>query len=384
MSVPETRRVVNRQVAQLLERSEAFRSLPEDKRAQIFRDTAEIVDVLAAGDGENPLSRGLADTTTTEPPAFKAEAMHQGVNAVRRLVNEVNFPAFVAELIRGTFQAIVDASIQQMEAYGELVKGVVMSLNDFRNEQVSPNQGREHLLEKYPGMFQMDFSGSQGGQLITNPDADFESMDFGELGLPNLSEVDDEQVEAKLVPAARDSIARSRQRLLSTMVMLGINRIIVTDGEINARVRFRFSASDQMTSHVVHRDYANLGTTVSEVNVSEEENEVGEKTYAVDENGRNRLSSVTGAKRYTTGAYRYDERPVIQLTSMGTTDTAGAISASGDMRGEVKIRFKSETFPLDKMLDSDQLLRLQGAGRGAPAPATAQTGTGTGSSGTGA
>ncbi len=381
MSVPETRRVVNHQVAQLLGRSEAFRSLPESKRAQIFRDTAAIVDVLADGDDDNPLSRGLAEATP--PPAFQAQAMNQGITAIRRLVNEVNFPAFVAELIRGTFQAIVDASIQQMEAYGELVKGVVMSLNDFRNEQVSPNQGREHLLEKYPGVFQMDFSGNQGGQLTLNPEADLESIDFGsELGITNVSDIDDETVETKLVPAARDSIARSRQRLLSTMVMLGIHRIIVTDGEINARVRFRFSASDQMTSHVVHRDYANLGTSVSEVNVSETENEVGEKRYAVDESGRNRLSSVTGAKRYTTGAYRYDERPIIQLTSMGTTDTQGAISAQGDMRGEVKIRFKSETFPLDKMLDSDQLAQIQSAGRGAPATtAAARSGAATKGSG---
>ena len=89
--------------------------------------------------------------------------------------------------------------------------------------------------------------------------------------------------------------------------------------------------------------------------------------------GRSRLASVTGAKRYTTGAYKYDERPIIQLVSMGTSDTAAAVAGSGDMRGEVKIRFKSETFPIEKMLDSDQMLRVQGSGRGTPSATVAST-----------
>ena len=45
--------------------------------------------------------------------------------------------------------------------------------------------------------------------------------------------------------AARLQMARSRQQLLSSMVILGINRIVVTDGAINAKVVFDFRASDE-------------------------------------------------------------------------------------------------------------------------------------------
>ena len=50
-------------------------------------------------------------------------------------------------------------------------------------------------------------------------------------------------------------MARSRQQMLSSMVILGINRIVVTDGLINAKVVFDFRASDEMM-----RD-ANAGLT---------------------------------------------------------------------------------------------------------------------------
>ena len=40
-----------------------------------------------------------------------------------------------------------------------------------------------------------------------------------------MSSLDNENVEAQLMPAARQRIAKERQRLLATMVMMGINRL---------------------------------------------------------------------------------------------------------------------------------------------------------------
>jgi hypothetical protein len=46
----------------------------------------------------------------------------------------VDFPPFVADLIKGTFEAITDASIQQLEDYAELLKNVAASVNEFAQE----------------------------------------------------------------------------------------------------------------------------------------------------------------------------------------------------------------------------------------------------------
>jgi len=44
------------------------------------------------------------------------------VQALGADVKAVNFPQFVADLIHGTFDAIVTASIKQMDAYSELLR----------------------------------------------------------------------------------------------------------------------------------------------------------------------------------------------------------------------------------------------------------------------
>lgn len=51
------------------------------------------------------------------------------------VVHQGDFPPFVAELIGGVFDAVVDQSIEQMKAYGELLKGTAQSVDSFRAAQ---------------------------------------------------------------------------------------------------------------------------------------------------------------------------------------------------------------------------------------------------------
>src|SRR5262249_56904277 len=66
-----------------------------------------------------------------------------------------------------------------------------------------------------------------------------------EVGLEKpVTDLSDEAEEHRLVMAARLQMARGRQQLLASMVMLGINPIVVTDGLIPAKVIFDMRASD--------------------------------------------------------------------------------------------------------------------------------------------
>jgi hypothetical protein len=47
----------------------------------------------------------------------------------RQFVEAVDFPAFVTEIIEGVFDSIVDSSIQQMEAYQDLLNDVAGSID---------------------------------------------------------------------------------------------------------------------------------------------------------------------------------------------------------------------------------------------------------------
>lgn len=160
--------IVRSQVKAFLTSSQAFHSLPADKRRQIARDTVNVASYL----------------------------MSDASSGANRLVTDVDFPDFVSSLLNGVFDSIVDASIKQMEAYAKLVAGVAKSLDEFADENISDNEARDHLTDRLPHFFRSS----------TKP------------------------------KRRRVRLASSRQQLLATMVLMGINRIVVTNGNISATV----------------------------------------------------------------------------------------------------------------------------------------------------
>ena len=63
----------------------------------------------------------------------------------RNFVGSVDFPTFVGGLIQNVFQAIVDASIQQMEAYAELLKSVAQTVDQFAADNITMNNARDWM-----------------------------------------------------------------------------------------------------------------------------------------------------------------------------------------------------------------------------------------------
>lgn len=389
-------RVIASEVQALLSRSPAFRALSASERAAIALDTRKVVAALArpelaraevaqaseAGVDDPydprslsgaPAARGLESPVPGMPLAgvstpraeFKAATTREAIGQMGRIVNELDFPKFVASLITGTFNAVVDASIEQMRAYADLVKSVAMSLNDFRDQNTTADQGRELLAQKYPSTFSLA-RGDGGLRLSVNDSFDTQMPNFArDLGI-DVGDLDDETVEQKLVPAARDEVARGRQQLLATMVLMGINRIVVTDGRINAKVRFNFTATDTMTQHAVDVGYTNVGDT----RVTEEY--TGEMAAAASTASTATDPATSSAAAYAKGLKRDLVIPNIQVSSQVVTDAAGSLASAGQLMGEVSLNFRSETFPLEKMFDAQQMMHLgdaqNGVARGVASP----------------
>jgi hypothetical protein len=108
---------IEHEVKTLLGRSAAWRGLPEDERQRIAQDTVAVVARMAAEERDA----------------------------------SVDFPAFVASLVKGTFEAIVDGSIQQMEAYAAMVRWVAESVAAFAAEHVEGGEDRDHLTRPRAG-----------------------------------------------------------------------------------------------------------------------------------------------------------------------------------------------------------------------------------------
>src|SRR5438874_6434511 len=172
--------LIRAQVRERLLHSRAFHELPPEKRAEIAHHTVNAIHYIVGGEdgnsrpssvtvaGPTPLGQTLADNPDpageTAGKRFAqsgAIAAQQGAEAMANLVERVNFPRFVAGLIDGVFNAIVTSSIKQMEAYAELVKNVSKSVDQYMKDNVTENNARDYLADRYPGHLEVDISGKK-------------------------------------------------------------------------------------------------------------------------------------------------------------------------------------------------------------------------------
>lgn len=381
-------------VKEMLLKSEAFRALPQAQQQEIAHNTVEVASYLAEPEGiradklpsaaavaRDPYAVGLAEGDSSSrrggQAGFTAQGAREGAAVAGMLLREVNFPEFVSGLINGVFHSIVDSSIKQMEAYGRLVADVAKSLNQFRDENVSVNQGREHLADTYPDVFEMTMDtgafGEGGGprvQVRDGVDEDAALRQVNSLPIEGgpLSSLDEDAIEEKLVPAARTQLATSRQQLLATLVLLGINRIIVTDGKISAKVLYNFQAMDTYRKQLARTEYAYDPNARTYTGSAESETEQGgsERSYSRDKEGAYSSEARSG-DYYSKGKYNYSSTPALTLASATQEQTDAALQTKASLAGTVEVNFKSETLPLERMADSFQIGMIQNAARPARA-----------------
>jgi hypothetical protein len=372
-----TLEAVRPQVRALLEQSPGFAALPQAQQRDIAQTMVRVASFMANPHGlareefSNPqLAKDLAadaERAALEPTSqaldavddakkkasgklgtfagadFKAGALEQGTEQFKNLVGAVDFPAFVGGLIQNVFQAIVTASIQQMEAYGKLLKAVAQTVDQFAQDNVSQNNARDWLAEKYPDLLSVETDGEEGGGprlalLGEDQDAALRRINQEQQLLKPISDLSDPEQEARLVGAARLQMARMRQQMLSSMVLLGINRIVVTDGLINAKVMFDFRASDQAQ----RQSKASLYDKQSSKNVNQ--------------TGGGFVMPWGGAATMNTNEQRH--MTTVQSSVDESSESKAELKAK--LTGEVRVNFKSDYFPMEKLASPGMIASIQG------------------------
>ena len=314
--------------------------------------TGRVRTPMAGALARDVFGREIPHPTTQQPdpllgssgqPAKKKESATDALGRrAGALSDELDFPKFVASLIHGTFDAMVDSAIRQMQAYAELVAAVAKPLDQFTEENVSPNQARDYLVEQHPrDVMLMDAGGEM--QLAPVPKAQAEGeeggeepasprwlADYGHEG----AELTPEFLETELLPVAREKVAKARLQTLATMVLMGLNRIIVKDGTVGARLRFRAAASDRAAVQ-----YASGG------------------------------DPQTGGELWGQRGSASDPLPSTKVSTVGVNVQSDS-ELKAELFGEVRINFASETLPLDRFVDDAQRTLLERHARSIPsAPA---------------
>lgn len=347
------------QVKALLDAAPAFYQLPAPARARMQADLEKIAGYSAAlihddwsqseRMGQSPVVRGrrVIEGRVGERPAT-ARPLETGLSGFQRgeegtftpvaasnvakitedTLNAIAFPTFVADLIKGTFQAIVDASIQQMEAYGALLANVAKTVDQFMSDNITDNNARDWLAGAFPRQVRLDTS--SGTPVLRKAEGadDAPSPDYQtELNVGADFSLDDDSIEEVLVPAARRKIAQGRQQTLATMVLMGMNRIVVTRGRIKAAMGFRIDTTDRASTEFAsnfekkHESAVSHSWFLSPVKASV----------------KNSVAYVSSTKK----------------------NSESEIDVSADLTGEVDLQFKADYFPLERFADTGVIAQIQ-------------------------
>ena len=385
---------VRQSVQQLLIHTPAFRAMTPEAQADIARNTALVADYIARPEGMDGAKTGglsvplvgqaqtLADPTDHSGSEaswaekqkavdaigknkFRADAAHEAAAVAGELLNQVQFPTFVASLISGVFQSITHSSIEQMEAYQKMISSVATSLSQFMNDHVDENQGRDHMVEQFPDLFEIKMDDNEENprpKLGVREGVDEaealkkvnNKLQFENGALKSL-DLSDANVEKALVENSRLQLARQRQQLMASIVLMGINRIVVTDGKISAKIIYDVKSND---------NYAKR-RSASAVDMARNKDGQIQTTYAGEGNydygskssGKDETYS---AEYYAKGQYKYENKPIITAQTAASEQSQASLQAKIQLSGQVDVNFKSDYLPLDKMATPGMIAAIQG------------------------
>jgi hypothetical protein len=360
------RDAVRMRVRRTLERTPSFLALPQEDRKKIANDLVTVMSYLSDPAAGRPELEAVAQRVDGGPPAtaldatedlkqrmakqpeqvgkgFVGGAAREGGAVMAQYQKDVDFVGFVSGLIHGVFESIVDTSIKQMKAYGQLLEAVVKSVNEFAHDEVGERAGRDYLASKFPDALKID--DAKGGKLTMKDGIeDNQIPDLkGFLGLKDDVDLEDEEQEKQAVEAAQLKMARLKQQQLATMVMLGINRIVVTEGEIKATVVFDVKSRD-----VAHRE---AGATMDDTQTHYD----SKYDYQYK-----REKSFWGTSSSGSGSGSNEVNTRVSTAHADSKDSSDSkLDAQAKLTGFVQVKFKSETFPLERMASPTEMGVLQ-------------------------
>jgi len=321
---------------QVLSLSKAFQVLPIDEQKSIYFDLVQEYMGRPAGNG-SALARPLATDSGEEMGYKKYDPGFQGdTRAFKELVDSVDFPKFVADLLKAVFDANLKVMKTQTDSYIKLMKEATKSTADFI-KKVKDDDALAKLAEsksdKYNVTTEKNPDGSQKLALV-NPSGD--KVDHDD------AEVKRDILETKL------AMAKEHRAALREVLLMGVTRLVLEKGEIEAGVEFSVKASRESKAH---HDDQNISTVETS---NEYESPLG-----------GLFGGPSGSMEMT--------NTNIQVN---TSDKKATDDLSATLKGKVNIKFKTDYFKLDNfanMYADGGVAALKPAGAaGAPAlPAAA-------------
>jgi hypothetical protein len=225
-----------------------------------FAESAEAPGAVAAGMSVSPDSAGAARRPMASGQAagdiHRRTAVNSAAGVLKATKDAIDFPGFVTSLITGVFQAMTTSTIQQLQAYADLLGAVGMSSSQFAATGITDGRAMDWVAQRFPG-FRVVIEDGQPPRLELNDDADMPDEDELKAALEasddEVSTVDEDELGETLLPLVKRKLARDRQAMLSTMLLMGMNRIVVDDGRIRASMELQVDARSTAEQNTAER-----------------------------------------------------------------------------------------------------------------------------------
>jgi hypothetical protein len=224
-----------------------FHSMPlPDQQSVYLHTVSQEVDRIRQRRGLAPLSSAMA-TDSGKEMGFKGyDPGFQGsTQAFNDLVDSVDFPQFVGDLLKAVFNANLKVMKEQTDTYIKLMKECTKSTADFI-KQINDDDTFAKLAESQSDKYNVTLEDQPDGtKKLALTDANGEKADTED------TEVKRAILETKL------NMAKEHRAALREVLLMGVTRLVVDKGTIEASVEFMITANRKSTA--MHSD-TNINT----------------------------------------------------------------------------------------------------------------------------
>jgi hypothetical protein len=330
----EIKDVARAKARMVLAQSDAFKAMTVQDQEDVYRHMVQ-ENVDKEMEKRGLLAAPFATDSGKEMGYKGYDPGFQGdTRAFRDLVESVDFPKFVADLMKAVFDANLKVMKTQTDSYIKLMKEATKSAAEFI-KKVKDEESFARLAEskgdKYNVTTEKQPDGSQKLALTT----------------PSGEKVDHEDAEVKKdILEAKINMAKEHRAALREIILMGVTRLIVKKGEIEAGVEFQIKAARESKAH--HEDQ-NVNVTTVETGFE---------------------SPLGGLFGGPSGSMQSTNTNI----QINTSDKKATDDLSATLKGKVKIEFATDYFKLDNfatMYADGGVAALKGPGQGA-APGAAK------------
>lgn len=271
-------------------------------------------------------------------------------------LNDIGFPEFTTKLIKDTFDTLISANINQMEAYSELLSETSKTLTQYTNDNYKAisydeiydflstiqldtalpatdtlTNGNATNVNNATSFLPVNGTSSNiiswpilnSGSSTTHPETNLVTTIHKNDSSFTLAQSTPATIEY-LTNAVAKYLATAKYNALQSLVKMGLLRLVVTRGEIEARLDYKTYKSEYATSMETNVKNKSFGAGAT-----------GSYDSSAKSKGISKLFKIAGSANYSS---------VRVSTSASVSSSSSAQSIS--IMGRVLLEFKTDYQPL--------------------------------------